>query len=62
MTLEDIKLDTLQPQQGNKGMFRMSALDIGDYGDWVYTFKNEDGSFFKMAVAPLGNRKIIKNK
>ena len=67
MTLEDIDLSTSEIQQGNKGTFRMTALDrqytqdFNGYNvplDWLYTFKNDDGTFFRIKVDRFGNRKI----
>ena len=34
MTLEKIDLNTSETQQGNKGTFRMTALDRKEYGNW----------------------------
>lgn len=58
MTLEDIDLNTSKTQQGNKGTFRMTALDRQEYNNWLYTFKNEDGTFFRIQLDRFGNRTI----
>ena len=58
MKLEDIDLNTSETQKGNKGTFRMTALDRREYGNWLYTFKNDDGTFFRIKVDRFGNRKI----
>ena len=60
MTLEDIDLSTSETQQGNKGTFRMTALDRKEHNNWLYTFKNEDDTFFRIKVDRFGNRKIIQ--
>jgi len=58
MTLEDIDLSTSETQQGNKGTFRMTALDRQEHNNWLYTFKNEDGTFFIIKVDRFNNKTI----
>ena len=58
MTLEKIDLNTSETQQGNKGTFRMTALDRGEYNNWLYTFKNDDSTFFRIKVDRFNNRTI----
>jgi hypothetical protein len=58
MTLEDIDLNTSETQQGNKGIFRMTALDRQEHNNWLYTFKNEDGTFFRIKLDRFGLRTI----
>tara|TARA_R110002012_G_scaffold34040_1_gene98841 strand:+ start:214 stop:396 length:183 start_codon:yes stop_codon:yes gene_type:complete len=60
MTLKDIDLSTSETQQGNKGTFRMTAIDRGEYGNWLYTFKNEKNTFFKVQVDRFNNRYLLK--
>ena len=60
MTIEDIDLHTLEPQQGNKGAFRMTALDRSEMSEgWIYTFKKKDNTFFKIQVDRFNNRTLF---
>lgn len=58
MTIEDINLNTSETQQGNKGTFRMTALDRQEHSNWLYTFKKDDDTFFRIQVDRFGNRTI----
>ena len=69
MRLKDLKLNTLEWQQGKSGWFRQTAINKGEDEkwinnvlcfDWFYTFRYDNGKFFTLHIDTNGS--LIKKQ